>query len=140
MSTSASTGLSRRWIVSALGLSAAGALLTACGGASQERASHPDAAPETDRPTDFAQRFAAFEPADEPNGDLSQVVWPAFVTDAGLEVRRLYEFQVLNGHIMRYMPCFCGCGASSGHRSNRDCYVQAVHADGSVTFDSMAPT
>ena len=89
---------------------------------------------------DFSERFSGFEPAAEPNGDLSKVVWPAFVTDAGPEVKRLYEFQITHGELMRYMPCFCGCGQNAGHRSNRDCYVQAVNSDGSVVLDSMAPT
>ena len=90
--------------------------------------------------TDYSARFAAFEPAVEPNGDLSKVVWPDFVTAAGPDVQRLYEFQITHGELMRYMPCFCGCGKDAGHRSNRDCYVKAVNADGSVVFDSMAPT
>jgi hypothetical protein len=89
---------------------------------------------------DVAARFAAFAPADEPNGDLSTVVWPAFVTEADPEVQRLYAFQIEHGELMRYMPCFCGCGQSAGHRSNRDCYVQAVNPDGSVVLDAMAPT
>ena len=38
------------------------------------------------------------------------------------------------------MPCFCGCGQTAGHRNNRDCYVAAVHPDGTVELDSMAPT
>jgi Protein of unknown function with PCYCGC motif len=89
---------------------------------------------------DYSSRFAGFEAAAEPNGDLSKVVWPDFVTAGGPEVRRLYEFQVTHGELMRYMPCFCGCGQNAGHRNNRDCYVKAVNADGSVIFDSMAPS
>ena len=89
---------------------------------------------------DIASRFARFEPADEPNGDLSKVVWPAFVIEGGPEVQELYAFQVTHGELMRYMPCFCGCGRDAGHRNNRDCYVQSVGSDGSVVFDSMAPT
>ena len=89
---------------------------------------------------DFSERFARYEPADEPNGDLGKVVWPDYVLDAPPEVKQLYEFQVTNGELMRYMPCFCGCGGNAGHRSNRDCYVQRVNADGSVVFDAMAPT
>jgi hypothetical protein len=89
---------------------------------------------------DFAARFAQYDAAREPDGDLSKVIWPAFVTAAGPEVQRLYEFQVTNGEVMRYMPCFCGCGQSAGHRNNRDCYIKRVDADGSVEFDSMAPT
>lgn len=88
----------------------------------------------------FAARFAGYEAASEPNGDLARVVWPRFVTDAGPEVQRLYEFQITNGDLMRYMPCFCGCGEEDGHRSNRDCYVERVNRDGSVVLDAMAPT
>ena len=88
---------------------------------------------------DFSARFAAYDVADEPNGDLAKVTWPAFVMRAGSEVQQLYAFQVAHGELMRYMPCFCGCGAD-GHRNNRDCYIRAVNADGSVVFDPMAPT
>ena len=88
----------------------------------------------------FEERFAGFKPAAEPNGDLSKVVWPSFVTDAGPLVKRLYEFQITHGELMRYIPCFCGCGDFAGHRSNRDCYVRRVNRDGSVVFDNMAPT
>ena len=89
---------------------------------------------------DFSVRFSGFEVADEPNGDLSKVAWPSFVTDGDPEVQRLYEFQVTHGELMRYMPCFCGCGQGDGHRNNRDCYVESVGSDGTVVFDSMAPT
>jgi hypothetical protein len=89
---------------------------------------------------DFASRFAQYEAAAEPNGDLAKVVWPGFVTEAGPDVKRLYEFQITHGELMRYMPCFCGCGQNAGHRSNRDCYVRQVKPDGSVVLDSMAPT
>lgn len=87
----------------------------------------------------FTARFAGYEAAPEPNGDLSKVVWPDYVLAAGPEIKRLYEFQVTHGELMRYMPCFCGCGGNAGHRSNRDCYVRQVNPDGSVVFDSMAP-
>ena len=89
---------------------------------------------------DFSARFAGYEAAPEPDGDLSKVVWPDYVLDGGPEVKRLYEFQVTHGALMRYMPCFCGCGRNAGHRSNRDCYVRQINPDGSVVFDSMAPT
>jgi hypothetical protein len=88
----------------------------------------------------FEQRFARYPVADEPNGDLSTVAWPLFVTGKDPEVKRLYEFQVTHGELMRYMPCFCGCGEHDGHMNNRDCYVQRVNADRSVVLDPMAPT
>lgn len=98
------------------------------------------ASPSSEATKDFSARFAGYEAAPEPNGDLSKVVWPDYVLNAGPEVKRLYEFQVTHGELMRYMPCFCGCGQNAGHRSNRDCYVREVNPDGSVVFDSMAPT
>jgi hypothetical protein len=108
------------------------ALLVTRGGSGSEQATNGVAG--------FEARFAGFKPAPEPNGDLAKVVWPSYVTDAGPEVKRLYEFQITHGELMRYMPCFCGCGDFAGHRSNRDCYVRRVNRDGSVVFDDMAPT
>lgn len=119
----------------AFGAAAAAAGVASCSSSEPSRARKAGGSAE-----DFSARFARFQVADEPNGDLAKVVWPDFVTEAGPEVKRLYEFQVTNGELMRYMPCFCGCGQNDGHRNNRDCYVQQVNADGSVVFDSMAPT
>ena len=96
--------------------------------------------PRAEGTEDFSARFAGYQAAPEPNGDLSKVVWPDYVLNGGPEVKRLYEFQVTHGELMRYMPCFCGCGQNAGHMSNRDCYVREVNPDGSVVFDSMAPT
>jgi hypothetical protein len=138
--------LRRREVLGLLGGGAVALLLAACGGNNANRAgatapaSAALAPPLPASATDFSARFANFAVADEPEGDLSKVVWPAFVTNAGPEVQRLYEFQVTNGALMRYMPCFCGCQSVDGHRNNRDCYIDRVNPDGTVVFDSMAPT
>ena len=138
--TRAERQLSRRTALKALGLGAAGLGAVAVAGTLLRGERRPAASgPPDSAGTDFSDRFAGYEPADEPDGDLSKVVWPAFVTRHGPEVQRLYEFQITNGALMKYIPCFCGCG-SDGHRSNRDCYVQAVNPDGSVVLDPMAPT
>ena len=126
----------RRALSSLLALAGAGLAAAACGPQVGDQAGDSTG---TAVPGDFSARFAAYEVADEPNGDLAKVTWPAFVTRGGPEVQQLYEFQVTHGELMRYMPCFCGCGGD-GHRNNRDCYVRAVNADGSVVFDPMAPT
>jgi hypothetical protein len=114
-----------------------------CGGGEQKAAPTTEpvtSAPTSTEPAGFEERFAQYEVAEEPNGDLSKVVWPDYVLNAPPEVKKLYEFQVTHGDLMRWMPCFCGCGQSAGHRSNRDCYIRRVDADGSVVFDPMAPT
>jgi hypothetical protein len=119
----------------------AGLLLSSCGALDKRGGPIPgNGARDEDEAVDFSARFANFEHADEPNGDLTKVVWPEWMVQFDPEVRRLYEFQIVNGPLMRYMPCFCGCGRTTEHRSNRDCYVKAVNPDGSIVFDSMAPT
>ena len=55
------------------------------------------------------------------------------------EIRDLYRYAVEHGDELQYMPCFCGCGRF-GHQSNRDCYIKAFNADGSLTFTSHAAT
>lgn len=134
--------LARRQFV-AWSIASAAAAITGCAPSKRPDAGEGTAA--SDAPSsataaseDFSARFAEFEPADEPNGDLSKVEWQSFVTDG--EVRSLYEFQITHGELMRYMPCCCGCGGDAGHHNNRDCYVREVRADGSVVLDSMAPT
>jgi len=129
--------LDRRAFVGLTGASAA-VLLTACNGGSEtvSNASGDDAVAMR---INYEPQFAQFEPADEPEGDPEKVVWPDFVLASPPEVQELYAFHVTSGGLMRYMPCYCGC-KGSGHRNNRDCYVQEVHADGSIVFDSMAPT
>ena len=111
-----------------LGLAAA-----ACGGTKQSTRVKIDR-------SDLPGSFAKYAPASEPNADLSKITWPSFVTSTDPEVKTLYEFQLTHGELMRYMPCYCGCGQTDGHRNNRDCYVKQVNQDGSAVLDSMAPT
>lgn len=129
--------LDRRAFVGLGAASAAGLLLAACDGG--ETANRPAENDADQAALDYEPIFARYEPADEPDGDPAMVTWPDFVLDAPAEIRELYTFHIDSGALMRYIPCFCGCGGS-GHRNNRDCYVREVHADGSITFDSMAPT
>jgi hypothetical protein len=141
--TRAHNGLTRRRLLTTL--SAGGATLALAGcGTSGSNGGGGDEPVEVVEVEDFSTRFAAYEPADEPNRDPSRVTWPDWLDQFDPEVKRLYEFQIVNGELMRWMPCFCGCRAQGapgdGHRNNRDCYVEAVNPDGSVVFDSMAPT
>jgi len=55
------------------------------------------------------------------------------------EIQRLYRYAVEHGDELQYIPCFCGC-YRFGHKSNRDCYVKAFNAGGTLTFTSHAAT
>lgn len=123
----------RRFLEVGFGSLSVGAVAISCGSDGRKTASSAAA-------EDFSARFSGYEVADEPDGDLSKVVWPQWIQGAKGDVKRLYEFQIVNGSLMRYMPCFCGCGQDAGHRNNRDCYIRQVNADGSVVFDAMAPS
>lgn len=122
----------RRRFLIGLGSVGVGAVAIGCGSNTGQARS--------DSTEDFSARFSGFDAADEPDGDLSKVVWPRWIEGAKGDVKQLYEFQIVNGSLMRYMPCFCGCGQDAGHRNNRDCYIKEVNADGTVVFDAMAPS
>jgi hypothetical protein len=62
---------------------------------------------------------------------------PKFLNTAAPRVRTAYQFALANPREMEKYPCFCGCG-NMGHTSNLSCYVQAIDADGSITFDEHA--
>ncbi len=38
-----------------------------------------------------------------------------------------YAFALRTGHVIEWMPCYCGCGAM-GHGSNLDCYFKPAPA------------
>jgi hypothetical protein len=145
--------LSRRRLLILGALTAASAAAAACTTDAGEPAAPAAPAPPVERrvavsapqwadapQVDFSAMFAGFPVADEPNGDLARVVWPDWIQRGSDDLKRQYEFQVVNGDLMKYMPCFCGCGRADGHTSSRGCYVREVKPDGSVVFDDMAPT
>jgi hypothetical protein len=65
--------------------------------------------------------------------------FPEKVLRAPPEIRELYEFAARRPDVLQYMPCFCGCWRA-GHRSNYDCFVDQVRADGTVEIDDMGFT
>lgn len=62
---------------------------------------------------------------------------PVSVRRAPAQVQEAYRFAIANRDTLRWMPCFCGCGAQ-GHMSNADCYIKDVKPDGNIVFDFMS--
>ncbi len=77
--------------------------------------------------TVLALLLAACSPASAP--DL-----PRWLRGAPPEVRDAYAFAVAHPEVLQYIPCYCGC-EGVGHRSNRDCFVREMRADGTVAYD-----
>lgn len=64
---------------------------------------------------------------------------PAFAASNSSLVQMTYRYAVAHPDVLRHIPCYCGC-EGAGHRHNGDCYVQARHADGTITFTSHGAT
>lgn len=57
--------------------------------------------------------------------DVVSAVWdarPAYVSSHSA-TEEAYAFALASPEIVRWMPCYCGCGAMD-HRSNLDCYFK----------------
>lgn len=64
---------------------------------------------------------------------------PTFAASESPLVQNAYRYAVAQPDALRTIPCYCGC-EGVGHRHNGDCYVQARHSDGTVTFTSHGAT
>ena len=62
---------------------------------------------------------------------------PAFLTAASPRVRSAYEFAATHAVELTYIPCYCGCGQHSGHKSVRDCFILSQNGS-STTYDNHA--
>jgi Protein of unknown function with PCYCGC motif len=62
-------------------------------------------------------------------------MWPMRYQQAPQAVRGAYAFAVDHRAELRYIPCFCGCGQSAGHRDNFDCFVKDQTAPGTFILD-----
>ncbi|SFA58511.1 Protein of unknown function with PCYCGC motif-containing protein [Anoxybacillus pushchinoensis] len=54
-------------------------------------------------------------------------VLPSFLDDKPKEMKNLYVSVAKNRELLENIPCYCGCGESSGHKNNYDCFVFKTH-------------
>jgi hypothetical protein len=78
-----------------------------------------------------------FEAAERPYRLAPEDLLPADIRRAPAEVREAYRFAIANRDILRYIPCYCGCG-SEGHTSNASCYVKDGSSGEKLEFDRMS--
>lgn len=62
---------------------------------------------------------------------------PDEIRNAPQSVQEAYRFAAANPDVLEKYPCYCGCG-NMGHKSNRDCYIKNIAADGTIEFDNHA--
>ena len=62
---------------------------------------------------------------------IEGVQFPAVLAEASPEIVEAYVFAARHPEVLRYMPCYCGCERESPpHRSNYDCFVNAIDRTG----------
>lgn len=74
------------------------------------------------------------------NGDLREETasladMPSFLDGEAELVGLSYAAAAKLKDTLQYIPCYCGCGDSAGHKSNLDCFIAGVREDGSVVWD-----
>jgi hypothetical protein len=74
------------------------------------------------------------------NGDLQEKtmnasVLPTFLDDKNKQIQQIYSLAAANTDLLQWIPCYCGCGESAGHTSNKDCFVSKMDKDGAVIWD-----
>lgn len=79
----------------------------------------------------------AFGATKRPYELIPESLLPYDIRQAPAEVREAYRFAIANRDILRYIPCYCGCGAE-GHTSNASCYLKDYSAPGNLVFDRMS--
>jgi hypothetical protein len=67
----------------------------------------------------------------------SESILPADIRKAPDDVREAYRFAIANRDVLRYIPCYCGCG-EQGHTSNASCYFQDNSTPEKPVFDRMS--
>ncbi|RND01691.1 PCYCGC motif-containing (lipo)protein [Lysinibacillus halotolerans] len=112
-------------------------LLSACGNATKDEqhteehtAEHTDQHLENDSTTSHNHL----------SGDLQEVTdsvkqLPSFLNSQPEDIRLVYEVAGQATDILKWIPCYCGCGESAGHRNNLNCFIAEKRDDGSVVWD-----
>ncbi|MFJ7666024.1 PCYCGC motif-containing (lipo)protein [Lysinibacillus sp. NPDC097195] len=62
-------------------------------------------------------------------------VLPSFLDSQSENIRLVYQIAGQSTDILEWMPCYCGCGESVGHKSNLNCFIQEKRQDGTIVWD-----
>ncbi|GLC88611.1 PCYCGC domain-containing protein [Lysinibacillus piscis] len=62
-------------------------------------------------------------------------VLPSFLNNQPENVRFVYQVAGQSTDILQWIPCYCGCGESAGHKNNLNCFIQEKRKDGTIVWD-----
>jgi hypothetical protein len=80
-----------------------------------------------------------------PGGDIIETTagpdqLPSFLKGFDPQIAKVYQAVGHNHSVVEHMACYCGCGESVGHKSNRDCFIREVKPDGQIVWNSHGTT
>jgi hypothetical protein len=67
--------------------------------------------------------------------DQNDGTLPQYVMAASEDVRMAYQYAMDRPDVMMWMPCYCGCGEHSGHKSAKNCFIKESSTPGNPQFD-----
>jgi len=65
-------------------------------------------------------------------------VLPSFLNGQSDIMLLAYEAAGKASKVLEWMPCYCGCGESAGHKSNLNCFIKEIKEDGAIVWDDHA--
>lgn len=61
---------------------------------------------------------------------------PTFLKNVDPSIKKIYLDVAANQSLLDWIPCYCGCGQSVGHKSNRECFIFERKPNGQMVWDS----
>ncbi|SFI81419.1 MULTISPECIES: PCYCGC motif-containing (lipo)protein [unclassified Bacillus (in: firmicutes)] len=65
---------------------------------------------------------------------------PSFLSTKPEQIQKIYQMAGEDHELLEWIPCYCGCGESVRHKSNKNCFVREVKDNGEIIWDSHATT
>lgn len=62
-------------------------------------------------------------------------ILPSFLDNQSENIRLVYQIAGQSTDILEWIPCYCGCGESVGHKSNLNCFIQEKRENGTIVWD-----
>ncbi|MDN4494225.1 PCYCGC motif-containing (lipo)protein [Ureibacillus aquaedulcis] len=118
-------------------------ILSACGNSAKDEHSedeHANHESSADVQIDNAGTEDAHSTHNHTSGDIQELTasadeLPKFLDDQNEDIRLVYQVAGKATDILQWIPCYCGCGESVGHRSNLNCFIAETREDGSILWD-----
>lgn len=93
-----------------------------------------------EQPEEPTQLETSHEGHEHASGDIQEEtagadVLPSFLDNQNENIRLVYQIAGQTTDILEWIPCYCGCGESVGHKSNLNCFFQEKREDGTIVWD-----